>query len=110
MEEKAQTLTDRQQHWLAHIKASESAGLSLSSYASREGFHVGAIYAAKKTLIKKGVLLAAPGSRFQRVQTETVTSDNNWRIGLPNGVSVSFSGCADACVLSMVLTTAADLE
>ncbi len=102
-------LTERQRYWLEHIRACEASGESVTAYAAEHGFHVGAMYAGKKALVRKGAL---PGTRrgpFQRVQTAVVTVDNKWRIQLPNGVLVDFSGSVDAGSLSTVLKTAAGL-
>jgi len=106
----AAELTDRQRYWLEKLQACESEGKSLSSYAADQGFHVGAIYAAKKTLIRKGVLPQTSGARFQRVHTQAMNVSNEWRIQFPNGVSVEFSGAADAGPLSTILSTVARLE
>ena len=103
-------LTERQRYWLEQIKACESEGKSLSSYAADQGFHVGAIYAAKKTLIRKGVLAQTSGVGFHRVQTAAVNGNNKWCIQFPNGMSVEFSDPADTGSLSTVLTTVARLE
>ena len=103
-------LTERQQYWLEHILACEDSGKSVTTYAAEHGFHVGAMYAGKKMLVRKGVLPRTRRSRFQRVQTAAVTGGLQWRIQLPNGVSVDFSGTVDAGSLSTVLTTAAHLE
>jgi hypothetical protein len=102
-------LTDRQRYWLEHIQACEASGKSVTAYAAEHGFHVGAMYAGKKILVRKGVLPGTQQGRFQRVQT-AVTVDNKWRIQLPNGLLVDFSGTVDAGSLSTVLTTAAHLE
>ena len=67
------------------------------------------MYGAKKVLVKKGVLPRTQGVRFQRAETIAVSSDSDWRIQLPNGVSVDFSGTVDAGSLSTVLQTAAGL-
>ncbi len=106
----AAELTERQRYWLEKLQACESEGKSLSSYAADQGFHVGAIYAAKKTLIRKGVLPQTSGVRFQRAQVEAVNVGSEWRIRFPNGVSVEFSGTADAGSLSTILSTVARLE
>ena len=106
----AAELTDRQRYWLEKLQACESEGKSLSSYAADQGFHVGAIYAAKKTLIRKGVLPQTSGARFQRVPTEALSAGSEWRIRFPNGVMVDFSGSADAESLSTILGTVARLE
>ncbi len=103
-------LTERQQYWLEHIQACEASGKSVTSYAAEHGFHVGAMYAGKKMLVRKGALRGAQRSRFQRLQTVPVTVDQKWRIQLPNGVLVDFSGTVDAGALLTVLNTAADLE
>jgi hypothetical protein len=68
------------------------------------------MYTGKKTLAKKGVLPCTRRRRFARAQVKATVTDNAWRIGLPNGVSVVFSGAVDAKTLSLVLTTAAAVE
>ena len=103
-------LTERQRYWLEQIKACEASGMSASAYAAEQGFHVGGMYAGKKSLIKKGVLPQTAGVRFQRVQPAVVSVDSEWRIRLPNGFSVDFSGAVDAGTLSTVLSTVVRLE
>jgi hypothetical protein len=103
-------LTERQRYWLEQIKACEASGMSASAYAAEQGFHVGGMYAGKKSLIRKGVLPEAVRVRFQRVQAAVVSADREWRIRLPNGVSVEFSGAADGGSLSAILETVARLE
>jgi hypothetical protein len=103
-------LTDRQRYWLEQIEACAASGKSVSAYAADQGFHAHAMYGAKKVLVRKGALPGARHGRFQRVQTAAVTIDQKWRIQLPNGVSVDFSGTVDAGSLSTVLNTAAHLE
>jgi hypothetical protein len=61
-------------------------------------------------LVKKGVLPGAQPSRFQRVQVMEAAVGNQWRIGLPNGVSVAFAGEVDVRALSVVLNVSASLE
>lgn len=106
----AAELTERQRYWLKELQACELAGLSLSAYAAQQGFHVGGIYAAKKTLIRKGVLPQPSGVRFQRAQVEAVDVGSEWCIRFPNGVSVEFSGSSDAGSLSTILSTVVRLE
>jgi len=103
-------LTERQRYWLEKLKACEASGKSVAAYASDEGIQVRAMYGAKKVLVKKGVLPRTQQSRFQRVQTQAVNVSSEWRIRYPNGVSVEFSGAADAESLSMILRTVACLE
>ena len=109
MDKKEQALTERQRYWLEHIRACAASGKSVTAYAAEHGFHVGAMYAGKKALVRKGVLPRTQHSQFQRVQTVAMTADNKWRIQLPNGVSVDFSGAVESGSLSTVLKTVASL-
>jgi len=102
-------LTERQRYWLEQIKACVASGKSVAAYAAEHGFDARALYGAKKVLVKKGVLPRTQGVRFQRAQVVASMADSQWRIQLPNGVSVDFSGTVDAGALSMVLNTVADL-
>jgi len=104
------TLTDHQRHWLEHLRACEASGKSIATYAAEHGLDVKALYAGKKVLVKKGVLPRTRPSRFQRAQVKTTMTDKAWRIQLPNGLSVAFSGAVDAGTLSTVLTTAAAID
>ncbi len=101
-------LTKHQRRWLEQIHACEASGKSVAAYALEHGFPVRAMYDAKKVLVRKGVLPRIRCSRFQRVEAATV--GGGWRIQLPNGVSVDFSGPVDAGSLSTVLSTVAHLR
>jgi hypothetical protein len=68
------------------------------------------MYAGKSALVKKGVLPATQPVRFQRLQVMEATLSSQWRIGLPNGVSVAFVGEVDARALTAILHSAATLE
>ena len=103
-------LTDRQRYWLDQIQACESSGKSVAAYAAEHGIEARAMYGAKKVLVKKGVLPRTQGVRFQRAATISISSDNEWRIRLPNGLLVDFCGPVDAGSLSTVLNTAAQIE
>ncbi len=103
-------LTDHQRYWLERIQACEASGKRITTYAAEHGFPVRAMYDAKKVLVRKGVLPRTQGVRFQRAETIAVSSDSEWRIQLPNGVTVDFCGTVDAGLLSTVLNQAADLK
>ena len=103
-------LTEHQRKWLGRVQACEASGKSFTAYAAEHGFPVRALYDAKKTLVKKGVLPRTQHNRFQRVQTAPLAADTKWRIQLPNGVMVEFSGLVDDGSLSLVLNTVARLE
>jgi hypothetical protein len=72
-------------------------------------FGAQAMYAGKSALAKKGVLPATQPPRFQRVQVMEATLSSQWRIGLPNGVSVAFVGEVDGQALTTILHSAASL-
>ena len=103
-------LTERQRYWLERIKGCEASGKSVAAYAAEQGFEAQAMYAAKKVLVRKGVLSQSRAARFQRVQAEAVGVGSDWRIQLPNGVVVDFSGAVDGGTLSTVLNTVARLR
>ena len=96
-------LTEHQRQWLGRLRACEASGKSFTAYASEQGLPVRAMYDAKKVLVRKGVLPRTQRNRFQRVQTATVPADTKWRIQLPNGVAVGFSGTVDGGSLTAVL-------
>ena len=110
MQKMIPALTERQRYWLEHIQACEASGNSMAEYAAEQGITARAMYAGKKTLVKKGVLPGTHSSRFQRLQVIEATLSSQWRIGLPNGVSVAFAGEVDARTLTTVLSSAASVE
>lgn len=110
MQKMIPALTKRQQFWLEHIQAWDASGKSMAGYAASKGIAVRAMYSGRKALIKKGVLPAARPARFQRVQVMETSANKQWRIGLPNGVSVAFAGEVDAGSLSTVLSVSASIE
>ena len=103
-------LTESQRHWLEHLRACEASGKGIAAYAADHGIDARAMYTGKKVLVKKGVLPRTRPSRFQRAEVKESVHGNAWRIQLPNGVSVIFSGTVDARTLSTVLTTAAAVD
>ena len=104
------SLTERQRNWLEHLRACEASGKGIAGYAAAHGLDAKAMYAGKKVLVKKGVLPRTRPSRFQRAEVKNPVHCSAWRIQLPNGLSVAFSGAVDARTLSTVLTTAAAVD
>ncbi len=102
-------LTERQRYWLEHVQACDASGKAISEYAAEHNFAAQAMYAGKKSLVRKGVLPPTRPARFQRAQVAGPVVGSEWRIHLPNGVSVAFSGAVDAAVLTTVLSTVAAL-
>ena len=101
------TLTEHQRCWLKHLRACEASGKGIAAYAREHGLDAKAMYAGKKVLVKKGILPRTRPSRFQRAEVKDPVHGNAWRIQLPNGLSVTFTGAVDAGTLSTVLTSAA---
>ena len=110
MQRMISALTDRQRYWLEQVQACEASGKSIAEYAAAQGIVAQALYAGKSMLVKKGVWPATQPARFQRMQVMAAPLSSQWRIGLPNGVSVAFVGEVDARTLTTVLSTAAALE
>jgi predicted transcriptional regulator len=104
------TLTDRQRYWLEQIQACKASGKTIAEYAKAQGLDAKAMYAGKKALVRKGVLPRTRAVRFQRARVFSEHPGGEWRIQLPNGVSVVFAGPVDASALSLVLNTAACVE
>ena len=92
MQDITPALTERQRYWLEHIQACQQSGQTMADYAAAHGFTARAMYEGKKILVKKGVLPAQHAPRFQRIRVIEAPVSSQWRIGLPNGVSVAFAG------------------
>ena len=109
-EVKGVPLTEHQRTWLERIRDWEASGKRMSAYAAEHGLDVRTMYGARKVLKRKGVLPDGNAAvRFQRVEIASVGLANEWRVQLPNGVTVSFSGPVDGASLSLVLSTVAHL-
>ena len=110
MQKMISTLTDRQRYWLEHVQACEVSGKSIAEYAATQGIAVQAMYAGKSMLVNKGVLPTTQPARFQRLRVIEAQLSSQWRIGLPNGVSVAFVGEVDSQALTAILHSAVSLE
>ncbi len=102
MQKMISALTDRQRYWLGHVQACEASGKSMAEYAASQGIAACAMYGGKKTLVKKGALPVMRPTRFQQAQVMETAASNQWRIGLPNSVSVAFVGEVDARALTSI--------
>jgi hypothetical protein len=109
---KTAALTERQQYWMKHIRACDSARQTSVDYAREHGLNVKSLYSARKSLAQKGELARPQPPRFQKAEVASshLHRDSQWRIQLPNGVAVEFDGQVDAKTLSMVLSTTASLS
>ena len=86
MSDPTPTLTERQRFWLKHIRACGDG--SLKAYAEANKLSPGALYEAKSRFKRLGVLSAAKGRRFTRVEAAPAAPPTLCRVRLPNGVSV----------------------
>lgn len=109
-EQEEATLTERQRYWLDHIQACKESGKTVSEYAAEHDLDARAMYTGKKVLVKKGVLPGTRPTRFQRARTAGAGIGSEWRIQLPNGVSVAFTGTVDARALKTVLAAATNVD
>ena len=103
------SLTEHQRYWFKHVRACEASGKRITEYATENGLGVRAMYDGKRALVKKGVLPRTHTTRFQRTRVVDPVVSSEWRIQLPNGVSVTFAGSVDAGTLAAILNTAAAL-
>jgi hypothetical protein len=101
------SLTEPQQYWLRHLRACDAAGRTTVDYAREHGIKVKSMYSARKALATKGTLPRPQPTSFQQVQVvgDSPANDSQWRVQLPNGAAVAFSGNVDAATLSLVLNT-----
>jgi len=106
---KQPVLTERQRYWLEQVRACEASGKTIAEYTAEQGIAAQAMYAGKKVLVQKGVLSHPRPVRLQRAEVVGTAMGSEWRVQLPNGVSVAFSGTVDAGTLAAVLGTAAAL-
>jgi hypothetical protein len=67
-------LTERQRHWLKHIRAAERKDEPLTVYAEQQGLSVSSLYEAKRHLRKAGVIAGADEpTKPKRVTPEFVS-------------------------------------
>ena len=95
-------LTERQRHWLKHIRAAERKDEPLTVYAEQQGLSVSSLYEAKRHLRKAGVLAVARAPKKpERVTPEFVSvsvrepvrsvNGSALRVRLSSGVMLEWS-------------------
>ena len=97
--------SERDQYWLDHETAQVASGQTAKEYAAAEGFSLHAFYQARKRLRALGLLAAAPGrskpaekrSRgkavsFSKIGVRPVVADPRFRLELPGGMALEWSG------------------
>ena len=67
-------LTERQRHWLGHLRAAQRKDEPLTVYADQQGLSVSSLYEAKRHLRKAGIIADASGPRTpERVAAKFVS-------------------------------------
>lgn len=101
-------LSERQRYWLEHLEACERSGQTTKAYAQAHELSISMMYSWRKKLVRRGIWVRSLGTsvakgfaRVQVVDTESPVSE--WRIALPNGVQIGFSGAVDEALLTTVL-------
>jgi hypothetical protein len=62
MEGKQATLTPREEEYLEHVQRAAAEGVTLSEYCRARGKSVGALYAIRRQLARKGYAQASPSA------------------------------------------------
>ena len=97
--------SERDQFWLDHNTAQAASGQNAKQYAAATGVSLHAFYQARKRLRALG-LLAAPVNRqkprqrplpektvtFSKIAVTPVVVDSGFRLELPSGVALEWSG------------------
>jgi len=106
-----QSVTERQQYWLDHIKAADASDGSLVEYAAAHDLKVKDLYQWKTMLSRRGLLAGRTGKRaFVSVAARPVSvSPTSCTITLRNGVRLQFAGALDAATLGQILSAAGAL-
>lgn len=89
-------LSERQRHWLRHLRACERSGETIRDYGERRGVSVHSLYSARKRLRGLGISFGSPrrSSRvsFAKVSLgEAAAGSIPWRVVFPNGAVVEWS-------------------
>ena len=93
-----QDLSERQRHWLRHLRAAEAKGEPLKAYAKRLGLSEHSLYEAKRSLRACGLIALAPARRkaaspgFVRVAVaDPSRPSTSLRVRLPSGALLEWS-------------------
>jgi hypothetical protein len=85
--------TDRQQYWLTQIEACKQQSISMKAYAKLQGFSPRALYDAKKSLVKAGLLSSSRQANkrplFKKAEL-TAVMPRACTITFPNGIRLDW--------------------
>ena len=99
----------REQFWLDHLRAARQQGQTLKAYAQAHGLSVGALYTARSTLKRRGVL-SEPAAAPTLVPVRIAPPGAAFRVHLPNGVVVEVASHAESATCAAVLGCASRLS
>ncbi|MEW7976376.1 MAG: hypothetical protein AB2814_02645 [Candidatus Sedimenticola endophacoides] len=88
---------DRRQFWQAHYDHCHELGMTLKGYAEQGGLTLSVFYRWSRQLKKE-----AQTTRFSRVEMASFNSAD-YRLHLPNGLVLEWSGEADAAQLARLV-------
>ncbi len=97
--------SERDQFWLDHDKAQGASGQTAKEYAAEQGLSLHAFYQARKRLRTLGLLAPAPvrseparkrsrgkAVSFSKIGVTPVLTDPRFRLELPGGMALEWSG------------------
>ena len=100
-------LRPREQFWLDHLRAARRQGQTLKAYAQSHGLSVSALYTARSTLKRRGVL-SEPAPTLVPVRIPPAGAA--FRVHLPNGVVVEVASHIESAACAAVLECASRLS
>jgi hypothetical protein len=108
---KHRALTERERYWLGHLRRIEQTGVATKAYGQRRGLSVGALYQARKQLVRLGAWPERPSSSaaptFAPVRViEAPPAPAACRLALASGAVLEWSAAPAPEVLAALLERA----
>ncbi len=105
-------ITERQQHWLDHIRAADAFDGSIADYARSEGLKPKELYSWKGILARRGLLADAPDVENDAgfVRVTAPARPLGMSLVLPNGVRLEWHGDLGPEQLEALVLTASRLQ
>ena len=102
-------LRPRERFWLDHLRSARRQGQTLKAYAQAHGLSVSALYTARSTLKRRGVVAEPSASAPTLVPVHIPAAGAAFRVHLPNGVVVEVASHAESPACAAVLECASRL-
>ena len=103
-------LRPRERFWLDHLRSARRQGQTLKAYAQAHGLSVSALYTARSTLKRRGVVAEPSASAPTLVPVHIPAAGAAFRVHLPNGVVVEVASHAESAACAAVLECASRLR